>query len=186
MKIYVKSDSNNTNTVTFEVIMELHASENIAAAFHPNCSDDELNLEIEDTLEQHYDNFINNLYRKLEDIGFEHIEPVRKSNNPNSKSRYFTFCKKDEYDTLTVELIIYLRVSDHRLTKRKGDNKTWDRHKATTEFHRQELENYKCLNDTNPNDMDIYELSIIVNNHKFRTYREACQHILNRVKELSK
>lgn len=182
MGMYVSRNETDMNKLSFEITLELHISKYIAVAFSPDFNDADLDIEIEDTLEEHYDNFINNLYRKIEDLGFEHIEPIVKSNCATSKSRYFVFCRKHDYDALTVELIIHLRISDHRLTKRIRNNKTWDRHKATTTYHSQELNEYRCLNAVNPEDMDIYEMSIIVNNNKFKTYRDAYRYIINKIR----
>lgn len=182
MKKLIRATTDNSNIIKFEIILDLNVSANIAAAYNPDFSEVELDEDIDFMQEEAYDSFMLMVFQQLERLGFEHLEPIRKSNNPNSKSRYFTFCKKDDYNNLTVELVIYLRISDHRLTKRNSKNKNWDRYEATKAYHNKDIENYRILNENHPEDVSFTELTIIINNNKFRGYSEALNYIKNQVK----
>lgn len=180
-KRYIKSSS-NVNTLEFEIDLIYSFNDGITAAFNPNLTDSELDDVIEETAEEHYYAFMNSVAINLKAIGFETLEGPNFSNRNNSKSCYFVLCKEDEYEALNVKIILNLRISDHRLTKHKGNNKNWDRFDARNEYYARELENYRDLNEKNPDDLQYDRLEIIVSGHKFQTYRQALSYIVNRVK----
>lgn len=74
------------------------------------------NIELNETIdvENNVQDIIDNITNIITDFGYEELEPGKPS---DSKSMYFTFCDKDDYDSEEIELIISMRVSDHNLPK---------------------------------------------------------------------
>lgn len=181
MKIYIKSEKERN--IEFVIDFCFDFDERIEASFNPTMSETELDEAIEEMAEEQYSAFINMIAIRFNQIGFEILEGPKFSNVKNSKSCYFTLCKKGEYDSLTVKIILNIRISDHRLTKRKGKNKDWDRFKARDEYYRNELENYRELNADNPDDMYYVLSEIYISGNKFKSYRDAMRYIEKQVRE---
>lgn len=181
MKLYIKDDKENI----LEFIIDLHFTFNdgIKAAFNPDLTDDELDEVIEETADEYYESFMDSIALNLKMIGFEVLEGPTFSNQKGSKSCYFVLRKEDEYNKLTVNFILNLRISDHRLSRHKKGDKNWDRFEARNQYYEKELDYYRDLNENNPNDMSYGVSDIIISGHKFKTYRNAVEYIMKKVKE---
>ena len=166
----------------FEIDLHYYFGEEIMSCFNPILSDSELDEIVDEMAEEEYMSFMARIAGELESIGFEVIEGPTFSNQKGSHSCYFTLCNKDDYENLTVSFILNIRISDHRLSKRKGKNREWDRFEARRKYYDKELENYRELNAVNPNDMKHNEIEIFITGHKFRTYSDALKYIKNKVK----
>lgn len=179
MKRYVNQFAYD-KMLKFLIYLDVTVNANIAASYNPDYSEALLNEDIGDMALQQYNNFIQLLTNRLKREGFELLEPTEESNNDGSLSRYFVMCRKSDYDTLTVEFIVYLRISDHRLSKRKGTNRDYDRHEARNNFQVDEIQHtYSELNAKHPDIIDNVDVSVVVSGNKFKTYREALHHIIN-------
>lgn len=176
------SANTSSNTIEFVIDMIYSFNDNISAAFNPNLSDAELDDVIEECAEEQYYSFIDSICLNLKMNGFEVLEGPNYSDRKGSKSCYFVLCKGDEYEKLTVKFILNLRISDHRLSRHKGNNKNWDRFEAREDYYARELENYRELNEENPDDLSYDNLEIIVSGQKFHTFRQALNYVINRVK----
>lgn len=179
---YIKS-STDEKTLEFVIDFCFDFDERIEAAFNPMMTESELDDAIDEMAEEQYSAFISMMVMRFRKIGFEILEGPKFSNQKNSKSCYLTVCNKDDYDTLTVKVILNIRISDHRLTKRNGNNKNWDRYAARADYYNRELENYKDLNAENPDDMYYVLSELYVSGNKFKTYRDAMRYIEKQIKE---
>lgn len=168
-----------------EIIIDFYYDfdDRIEACFHPDLNQFDLDQVIEETIEDYYTTFMEQVADKFVSMGFEILEGPDFSNRKGSKSCYFVVCNKNEYDSLTVKLIMNIRISDHRLSKRKGENKSNNRFQARNAYYQRELEHYRELNETNPEDIDFGLMEIIISGQKFKTYREAINYIANYVKK---
>lgn len=179
LKIYIRGAEENV--IRFEINFCYAFNNNIKAAFNPDLTDFELDSAIEDMIQSDYESFMSILFNRFKNMGFEVLEGPNFSNVKNSKSCYFVLCNQDEYDSLTVEFILNVRISDHRLSRHKKGDKNWDRFQARNSYYSNELDNYRELNDINPEDMDFGSLDIIISGQKFKTYRDALKYIVNQV-----
>lgn len=181
MKRLLKPNAEGKYIIRVE--LEYTIGTDIAASYNPIYSAEDINADIINEVMQDYDNFIDMLHDKLEQLGFEHLEPVRESNEEGSLSRYFTFCRKDQYETLTVEVIVFLRISDHRLPKHKGSNPVYDRHEARKLWQKKEInDNYAELNQEHPENISNLDLCVHVNDQMFTNLITAVNHVVNVLK----
>lgn len=85
---------------------------------------------------------IDNVTEIIEEFGYIELEPGYPS---NSGSLYFTFCDADKYDSEEVELIIGMRVSDHKLPKWNNETEQ-DAKDRQLNFLRNATRDYYILN----------------------------------------
>ena len=182
MKRYIKTTANNN---TLEIVIDFYYDfdDKIEASFNPIMSQSEIDQEIDAMIEDNYMSFMYDVACKLVSLGFEILEGPNFSNRPGSKSCYFVVCNKHDYDELTVKLIMNIRISDHRLHKRPGENRNKNRFQARNAYYQRELESYRELNADDPDSMDYGLMEIIIGNHTFRTHREAMNYIVNCIKK---
>ena len=181
MKIYIRAAEERN--LEFVIDLCFAFNDNIEAAFNPDLTDSEFDEIIEETAEEYYVSFMKTVAFNLQSMGFEILEDPTFSNQKGSRSCYFVLCKEDDYNKLTVNFILSLRISDHRLSKRKGSNKNWDRFEARNQHYEEELNYYRELNENNPDDIGYGISGIIISGQKFKTYRQALKYIKNKVKE---
>ena len=181
MKKYVHAAKEEN---VLEIVIDLcyDFGENITASFDPNLTDFEINEVIDEMAEEQYMCLMSLVVNKLSSMGFEILDGPTMSNRQGSRSCYFTLCNEDDFDNLTVNFILNVRVSDHRLKKCGGRNNNWDRYEAAKKYRDKELENYRWLNEENPQDMEHYEVEIFVSGNKCHTYFDALNHIVKQVK----
>jgi len=182
MKRYIKNTANNN---TLEIVIDFYYDfdDKIEASFNPIMSQSEIDQEIDAMIEDNYMSFMDDVACKLVSLGFEILEGPNFSNRPGSKSCYFVVCNKHDYDELTVKLIMNIRISDHRLHKRLGENRNKNRFQARNSYYKRELENYLELNANDPGSMDYGLMEIIIGNNTFKTHIEAMNYIVNCIKK---
>lgn len=103
--------------------------------------DVELNETID--VENNVQDIIDNITNIIIDFGYEELEPGKPS---DSKSMYFTFCDKDNYDSEEVELIIGMRVSDHDLPKWNDRETKQDAKDKQLNYLKNRTKDYYILN----------------------------------------
>lgn len=193
MKRYIKSAAKNTTTTKFVFELEYILEEyRIAANFNMDTDKDILDKEINLSILDEYEDFVNRVLTYIINSGFTELDS-HKSNRKNSSSYYIEFCREDEYEEHRIACVFYLRISDHRLPnktgtatnkKNKKDNRH-DRRSAEEAFHAQNAQEYKFFNDTDDT-IDFANISIIVNGNKFKTYGEAMEYTKVRIKKATK
>ena len=181
MKIYIRAAEEKV--LEFVIDFCYIFNDGIKAAFNPDLTDSELDEVIEEAAEESYYSFMKTVAYNLKEIGLEILEGPTFSNQKDSKSCYFVLCDKDDYDKLKVKIILNLRISDHRLTKHKGKNKKFNRFEARDAYYERELENYRELNDFEPHKMRSNFVEIFISGHKFKTYMQALEYIINKVED---
>lgn len=182
MKQYIKTTTNNN---TLEIVIDFYYDfdDKIEASFNPSMSQSEIDQEIESMIEDNYTEFMDDVACELVSLGFEILEGPEYSNRQNSKSCYFVVCNKQDYDELKVKIIMNIRISDHRLHKRSGENRNNNRFQAREEYYRRELENYRELNADHPEIMKFGLMEIIIGKNKFHTHWDAMNYIVNCIKK---
>ena len=181
MKIFA-SKHKGQNSIKIIIDFYYNIIDEITASFNPGLSDSDLDNIIEEDADDTYRDFINTVVVNIKNLGYEILEYPQFSNNVGSKSCYITICNKDDYDALKVEMIFNLRISDHRLHKHKsGSSKS--RFEYRDDYYEKELNNnYRILNEENPEFVKQGLFEIFISGNKFKTYRDALNYILNKIK----
>lgn len=179
MKRYIVSRSEQQDTIRLEITMEYVLEDyRIAANFNPDANNDILDVEINEMIMDDYQEFIDLVRRHLKHCGFEELD-FKQSDRKDSHSVYITFCDSNDFSSETVEIIFYLRVSDHRLHKRKSNG--YDRQQAADDWRAQDVKQYTFLNKSGE-DIEWSDFTIIVNSNKFKTYGEAFGYVKKYIK----
>lgn len=194
MKRYIVCHTKNEDVLefSFELFYTLE-DYRIAANFNPDADEEYLDKEINLSIRDEYDAFIKRVRIYIYQFGFTELN-FKKSNRNNSNSVYIDFCRESEYEKQQIRCVFYLRISDHRLKKRKGKNTgianrrdtRYDRQAAQEQFHEQDANSYKWYNLDPDEPIDYVDISIIVNGNKFKTYGEAMEHVKNRIRQYTK
>lgn len=187
---YIVSNKNiDDNDILFEFdITYTLTDESIAATLNTDTDPDFLDKEIGDMIDDEYNNFIDRVRIYILQCGFYELK--YEESDRGSKSRYIDFCPETEFDDRHIKCVFHLRISDHRLKKRKGVKKSKpgkkddrkDRSVAEDKFLNDSVQEYIAYNDTD-DPIDYAKIEVFVSGQKFATYGDAMNHIKRRLKE---
>lgn len=182
MKRYIRSAAKE-NCIEIIVDFCYDCSDDVKASTDIELTDEEQLALLKSEVISDFDGFIRLVTKRIQSAGYEILEPPEHSPVQGSNSWYFVLCNKKDYEELTVELILNVRVSDHRLSRHKKGDKEWDRYKAREDHYNRELENYRFLNEDSPDDMTSTLIEIKVGGTVCNNFLSASNHVLNEIKK---
>lgn len=182
MKRYIRS-SKRENTIKLVVDFCYDCSEDVKASVDIDLSDEEQLELLKHEVDSDFEGFIQLVVRRIKAAGYEFLEEPKHSPFNGSNSWYFVICNKNDYEELTVNLILNVRVSDHRLSRHKKGDREWDRYKAREEYYQRELENYRILNEKFPEDVSSTLLEIKVGGTVYKNFLSASNHVIKEIKQ---
>ncbi len=182
MKRYIRN-SGIKNCINLVVDFCYDCSEDVKASVDVDLSDEEQLELLKHEVDSDFEGFIQLVVRRIKAAGYEFLEEPEHSLFNGSNSWYFVICNKNDYEELTVNLILNVRVSDHRLSRHKNRDKEWDRYKAREEYYQRELENYRILNEKFPEDVSSTLLEIKVGGTVYKNFLSASNHVIKEIKQ---
>ena len=190
MKLYIKSNTESKPVRELKIALEVIA---IVQEYSIVASEEPFNLPIADkkiaeNIETEYDEIVYAVDGILFGQGFTMVEH-HKSNQDDSNSMYFIFCRETEYEVERVELLVGLRVSDHDLRHWQGDKSDTEA-KFRMEKKLQEYANsvQDVLNPSLPDDENIDTAMIFVKyeNEFYSTYGDMLRKVKDKIKEFKR
>lgn len=181
MKRYIRS-SVEESCIEITVDLYYDCGNDIMASIEAELSDEEQLELIKKEVAADFEGFIDILTKRIKCAVYELLEEPENSSYPGSNSWYFVVCNKHDYEELPVELILNVRVSDHRLSRYKKGDKTWNRYEARKKYYQRELENYRFLNDINPEYVTSTLVEIKVGGTTCENFLNASNHVINVIK----
>lgn len=182
MKRYIKSSKSN-NCIELVVEFCYDCSDDVKASIDADLSDEQQLDLLKREVDSDFEGFIQLVVNRIKSSGYELLENPEHSPFKDSNSWYFVICNKEDYEKLTVNLILNVRVSDHRLSRHKKGDSGWDRYKAREEYYQHELENYKVLNDESSDDISSTLIEIKVGGTVYSNFLNASNHIIREIKK---
>lgn len=156
-------DIHNAEKVTLDIVVEFVPYNDIAASSDIKPVYDPKTKMIDEQALADYNDFIIEVVNTIENRGFTVLDVS--SSNSSETSMYYTLADTRQVNENDIDLIIFLRISDHmqRITKTQ---KEWieDTRNATAEKYKQPKTKQRQL---------WAPRTILVNNNQFDTYDEA-------------
>lgn len=180
MKHYIKS---NTNQLEIAVELVYEIDDEITCAINmADAGDIELDELLKVEAFEDIDMLMDLARQKLLISGYDIIEGPTHSSNENSNSFYMTICRKGEFDELAVTIILYVRVSDHRLSNREYRSGT-NRFDVRAEYYKKHTLDLREINVDPDTELLAAFKEIIIGNQKYPNIVSAVNHICNVVKD---
>lgn len=156
-------DTSKAERVTLDIVVEFAPCNDIAASSDIRPIYDQKTKTIDEQALADYNDFIVEAVKSIENHGFTVLDVS--SSNSSETSRYYTLADTRQVNENDIDLIIFLRISNHmqRITKTQ---KEWieDTRNATAEKYKQPKTKQRQL---------WAPRTILVNNNQFDTYDEA-------------
>lgn len=205
MKLYIKSNEDMKVRFEFEFNAEIEFEQDVEISASIRKSGDlhfitvrviDPNTKKLTRYEQEIDvdfySFVSSIISTIHSCGFTEIESDK---SPYSDSLYFTFCHDSELDKSTVEVLFYLRVSDHDLPVRSKDiNKAGARARKLSEDE-QDSKHYTWMNDkyaswtyedSDPTPFTIVDEYVKYEGTRYDNFSEIISMVRNRLERLKR
>ena len=186
MKLYIKGSVSEdvVDTLEFEVFYTIKSDVTAAIKTHDGkyyITVEEGKKRVWKEIEEKFYSFVRTVLNLFEQEGFFELDS---SKSPKSDSLYFTFCYKKDAEEFKVNVIFYMRVSDHKIPEWDADKSVKDAEARMHSAHVEDSKQYRVLNDNPYLDIDIVDDFVKYDGSTYIRYDLALHDIRQRLRWL--
>lgn len=186
MKLYINSGTDGKVVDTFEFEVCFTIKSDITAAIDTRhgkyyITVKEGNQRIWKEIEESFYSFVKTMLNLFEQEGFFELD-FNKS--PKSDSLYFTLCFGDDAESLRVQVIFYMRISDHRIPEWNSDKSNQDAESRMHSSHVADAKQYSVLNDDPDSEIDVVDEYVKYDGAEYIRYDLALHDVRQKIRKL--
>lgn len=190
MKLYIKSNTESKPIRELKIAIDIIA---IVQEYSIAASEEPFNLPIADkkiaeNIETEYDEIVDAIDGILFGQGFTMVEH-HKSNQDDSNSMYFIFCRETEYEIEQVELLVGLRVSDHDLRHWQGDKsdaEAKNRMRKKLQEYADDVKDVLNPNLSEDENIDTAMIFVKYENEFYSTYGDMLRKVKDKIRDFKR
>ena len=186
MKLYIKGNTSDdvVDTLEFEVFYTIKSD--VTAAI--KTKDGKYYITVEEgkkrvwkEIKESFYSFVKTILNLFEQEGFFELDS---SKSPKSDSLYFTFCYKNDAEEFKVNVIFYMRVSDHTVPEWDDDKSVKDSEARMHSSHVADSRQYRVLNDDIDSDIDVVDEYVEYDGTTYIRYDLALHDVRRKLRKL--